>query len=170
MKKVASTILSVAIVLSVVFGVSGCSRKPKDWYVSSLEYYRNGIKNGFTEESRQLTITDEMKDPHNKMGYLLTDLDGDGVDELLIGIISDGSYTKFTNVVVYHSDLGAYCLISGGNGYYTYLCASNVLRVDSWHGSETQSRYMKWNSKSNAFDVIDGEGKYMPMKWELTEF
>lgn len=170
MKRVASTILSAAIVLSVVYGVSGCSRKPKDWYVSALEYYRNGVKNGFTEEYRQLNVTDDLKDSYNDPGYMLYDLDGDGIDELLIGLISDGTYTKFTNVVVYHSDLGPYCLLSGGNGYYIYLCAGNVLRVDSWYGSQTKSEYMKWNSKVNAFNVIEGEGKYMPMKWELTEF
>ena len=170
MKRVASTILCVAVLLSVVYGVSGCSRKPKDWYKSALEYYSNGIKNGFTEENRKLFVSDDLKDPYNTPGYLLTDLDGDGVDEMLIGLISDGSYTKFTNVVVYHSDLGPYCLLGGGNGYYIYLCAGNVLRVDSWYGSETKSEYMKWNSKDNAFNVIDGEGKYMPMKWELTAF
>ena len=81
MKRVASTILCVAVLLSVVYGVSGCSRKPKDWYKSALEYYSNGIKNGFTEENRKLSVSDDLKDPYNIPGYLLTDLDG--VDECL---------------------------------------------------------------------------------------
>ena len=100
----------------------------------------------------------------------MASLDGDGIDELLIGLIDDGNVTKFTNVVVRHSDLGDYCLLSGTNGYYIYLCGSNVLRVDSWYGSQTEMRYMQFNSKNNAFTVIDGEGKFLPMKWELTEF
>ena len=65
MKRVASTILCVAVLLSVVYGVSGCSRKPKDWYKAALEYYSNGIKNGFTEENRKLSVSDDLKDPYN---------------------------------------------------------------------------------------------------------
>ena len=30
--------------------------------------------------------------------------------------------------------------------------------------------YMRWNHKDNAFNVIDGEGKFLPTKWELTPF
>ena len=29
---------------------------------------------------------------------------------------------------------------------------------------------MRWNPKGNSFTIIEGEGKYLPMKWELTEF
>ena len=170
MKKAASTILIFALLVSIVAGMTGCRRVPKDWYKSTLEFYGNGIKNGFTDEPRNLHVAEELKNSAYKKGYMLYDLDGDGTDELLIGLIDGGSYTKFTSIIVYHSDLGPYCLLSGGGGYYYYLCASNVIRGDSWRGSETETRYMTFNSKSNSFTIIDGEGKYMPMKWELTEF
>ena len=101
---------------------------------------------------------------------LLRDLDNDGVDELLIGLIDDGAYTRFTNVVVFQTGIGSFSKLSGGNGYYIHLCASNVLRVDSWYGSKTEMRYMTYNSKNASFQIVDGEGKYMPMKWELTPF
>lgn len=43
--------------------------------------------------------------------------------------------------------------------------------MDSKYGSQKERAFMKWNSNKNAFDVIsDGEGKYLPMKWELTPF
>ena len=102
--------------------------------------------------------------------FLLVDLDEDGVDELLIGFNDGSTATKFTDVLVWHSDLGAYKLLGGGSGYYIYLCAGNVLAVDSWYGSQTERTFMTWNSKTNSFPHVDGEGKYLPMKWDLTEF
>lgn len=157
--------------VSVVLGSTACKGKaPKEWYKESLEYYRDGVKNGFKEELPKLGVPDELKDKNNRIGYLLKDLDGDGVVELLIGIIDDGSCTKFTNVVVSHSDLGPYSLLNGSGGYYIYLCSGNVLELDRWYGSETKKEFMKFQSKNNSFEVLEGDGKYLPMKWELTEF
>ena len=171
MKKIIATALSVVLLASVVIGSTGCmSKAKKEWYKETLEYYRDGVKNGFKEEINKLDVPDELKDGKHRIGYLLRDLDGDKVDELLIGIIDDDINTKFTNVVVRHGDLGPYCLISGTNGYYTYLCSDNVLLHESWRGSDTEKRFMRWDHKSNAFTIIEGEGKYLPMKWELTEF
>ena len=170
MKRLAASVLSVMLLMTVVFGFTGCKNHKKEWYKNCLEYYRDGIKNGFTQSFGNLQVPDELKDKNNRIGYLLKDLDGDGIDDLLIGLIDDGIDTKFTNVIVRHSDLGDYCLLSGTNGYYIYLCSGNVLRVDSWYGSQTEKRYMQFDSKKNAFNVIEGEGKYLPMKWELTEF
>jgi len=170
MKRVTAVAMMVTMLLSVVFGSAGCKNPNKEWYKGALEYYGNGIKNGFGEELSNLHVAKDLKKPENKCGYLLRDLDGDGIDELLIGLIDDGIETKFTSVVVRHSDLGPYCLLSGGDGYYIYLCSNNVLRVDSWYGSATKKEYMQFDHKSNAFTIIDGEGKYLPMKWELTAF
>jgi len=170
MRKVLSTFLAVVLLVSLTVGMTGCVRTPKDWYKSALEYYGNGIRNGFTEENQNLYVSEELKNPSYKKGYLLRDLDNDGVDELLIGFIDDGAYTRFTNVVVFQTGVGSFSKLSGGNGYYIHLCASNVLRVDSWYGSKTEMRYMTYNSKNASFQIVDGEGKYMPMKWELTPF
>ncbi len=170
MKKVLSTILAVVLLVTGAVQMTGCKRIPKDWYKRALEFYGNGIKNGFGEENEYLYVCDELKNPAYKKGYLLRDLDGDGTDELLIGLIEDSSYTRFTNVVVFQTGVGTFSKLSGGNGYYIHLCASNVLRVDSWYGSKTDMRYMTYDSKDASFLIIDGEGKYMPMKWELTPF
>lgn len=170
MKKLAASVLSVMLLMTVVFGFTGCKKAKKDWYKNCLEYYRDGIKNGFTKSYGNLHVPEELKDKNNRIGYLLRDLDGDGIEELLIGLIDDGTDTKFTNVIVRHSDLGDYNLLAGSGGYYIYLCSQNVLRVDSWYGSKTKMEYMKFDSKSNAFTIVEGEGKYLPLKWELTEF
>ena len=171
MRKVTSSILILSLLASVVFGMAGCKKSAlKNWYNEPLEFYGNGIRYGFTEEPTNYTVSQILKDKSYKKGYLLQDLDGDGVDELLIGIIDDGTYTKFTSVIVYHSDLGPYCLISGGENSFIYLCAGNVLMMDDNFINDPELKYMKFSSKDNAFTYIEGEGKYLPMKWELTEF
>lgn len=171
MRKVTSSILILSLLVSVVFGMTGCKKSAlKNWYNEPLEFYGNGIKYGFTEEPSNYTVSGILKDKSYKKGYLLQDLDGDGVDELLIGIIDDGNKTKFTSIIVYHSDLGPYCLISGGENAFIYLCASNVLMMDANPPFEPEPTYMTFNSKNNSFTHIEGEGKYLPMKWELTEF
>ncbi len=42
--------------------------------------------------------------------------------------------------------------------------------MDDNYINDPQLKYMKFSSKSNAFTYIEDEGKYLPMKWELTEF
>ena len=49
-----------------------------------------------------------------------------------------------------------------------YLCDSNVIRVDSWYGSETQTEYMTYNAEGDSFLVVDGGS--MPQKVTLTPF
>lgn len=170
MKRIIATVMSVMLLATMMVGFTGCKSMKKQWYKNCLEYYKDGMKNGFTKEFGNLHIPDELKDKNNKVGYLLRDLDGDGIEELLIGLIDDGIDTKFTNVIVRHSSLGDYSLLNGSGGYYIYLCSDNVLRVDSWYGSKTEKKYMRFNSKNNSFTIIEGEGQYLPMKWELTEF
>ena len=167
MKRTLSTILTVAFLLALIPGVTSCKRVPKNWYEQTLEYFRDGVKNGFKEEYRNMHIGNDIKDKNNHVGYLLVDLDKDGVDELLIGLIDNSPSTKFTNVIVMHSDLGPYSLLSAGNGSYISLCYDGVICMDD---SRNNQEFMRWNQKDNAFTIIDGEGKYLPMKWELTEF
>ena len=159
MKRTLAAILTVAFLAALVPGLTSCKKIiPKKWYEDTLNYYSEGIRNGFKEKSPHLIVSAELEDKNNKIGYLLTDLDKDGVDELLIGIIDDAPATKFTNIVVCHSDLGPYSLLTGE----LYLCYDGVISMDN--------EYLRWNQKDNAFNVIDGEGQFLPMKWELTPF
>ena len=160
----------LAITLASVILLAGCSLKkpvPKNWYDVTLETYREGFRTGWKDE-QGLNITDEQKDPNNKFGYLLRDLDGDGASELLIGIIDDSTETKFTNIIIWHRDFGARVVFTTGEGYYLYLCDNNVIRQDSWYGSETQTQYMVYNSDENSFPIVDGGSN--PQKVTLTPF
>ncbi len=170
MKKATAAVLLAALLVMMVPGITGCKKAPNEWYKDTLEYYRNGVNNGFTTSYRNLAVSEELKDKNYKIGYLLIDLDKDGTDELLLGLIDDGYVTKFTSVIVAHSDLGPYCLLSGSKDAHIYLCADNVLMMESVRGLTKERKYMKWNSKSNAFNNIDGEGKYLGKKWDLTPF
>ena len=166
MKRTLAAILTVAFLAVLVPAVTGCKIIPKKWYQSTIDYYRDGIKNGFDKELQNLHVPAELKDKNNQPGYLLIDLDKDGTDELLIGLIDDdASVTRFTNVIVCHTGLGGpYSLLSGGE---IYLCYDGVICTESWGGGQ---EFMRWNQKDNAFTIIDGEGKFLPMKWELTPF
>lgn len=170
MKRTTAAVLAVTLMILMIPGLTGCKKAPKEWYKETLEYYKDGVNNGFKTTYRNLHVPDELKDKNNKIGYLLIDLDKDGTDELLIGLIDDSASTKFTNVIVAHSDLGTYCLLSGTSGCYIYLCADNVLLMEDTRISTAEKEFLKWNSKKNAFDVIEGEGKYLGKKWDLTAF
>ena len=169
MKRTLATVLTVAFLLALIPGITGCKIIPKKWYEETLKYYSDGIKNGFTEVSGSLSVPEDLRDSTKKKGYLLIDLDKDGVNELLIGIIDDAPETKFTNVIVCHTDLGPYSLLTGSSNNYIHLCYDNVIEMDN--GIEyNKPTFMRWNQKSNSFTVIDGEGKFLPTKWDLTPF
>ena len=51
MKKLTSTILILALLMSVVPGLTGCKKQVlKNWYLGALDYYGNGEKNRFYNE------------------------------------------------------------------------------------------------------------------------
>ena len=172
MRRVIATILTVSLMLSVAAGLTGCFKAPKDWYKDVVAFYAEGEKSRWTYKDDKINwdVAQDLKDAGNDIGYLLVDLDGDGTDEMLVGFNDGSNTTKFTDVIVYSFGTGPNRLIGGGNGYYIYLCASNVLCEDSWYGSDTKRQFMKWNSKNGSFEVIEGEGKYLPKQWELTKF
>ena len=168
-KKLVRLVLAGVMALTMSgCGMLGGSKLPKDWYKESIEYYREGFSSNWANEREDLFISDEMKDPENKFGYLLRDLNGDGVDELLIGIIDDSEETKFTDLYICHSDFGAFRSLNCGEGYYMYLCDEDVIKMDSWYGSQTKVDYMVYDPEGDAFLIVDGGSK--PGHFELTEF
>lgn len=173
MKRVIAAVLTVSFLLSAAV-LSGCRRIPKDWYKATLDYYSEGMNTGWANEDpdNKVDVSADLKvlDAARTYGYLLVDLDGDGVDELLVGFNDGSNTTKFTDVIVWRRGVGAYKVLGGSGGYYVYLCAGNVIKEESWYGSATESTYMTWDSKKGVFTVIDGEGKYLPKKWNLTGF
>ena len=110
MKRILVAILTIAMLVTTLPGLTGCKRKNKDWYNVTLDVYREGMKTNWANEDQYtgLNISDDLKtkDSNKQIGYLLVDLDKDGVDELLVGFNDGSTATKFTDVLVWHSDLG----------------------------------------------------------------
>ena len=161
-------ITAVILLLSLFTGCSAGNGIPDKWYEETIEYYRNGIKNGWTSEKRGLELSEYLRERSDHFGYLLTDLDGDGADELLIGIIDGSEETKFTDLIVYHRDLKAWRLMSAGGGCYIYLCDNNVIRFDSSYGSQIEKKYYTYNSAGNSFTSVSAGS--LPRRFELKEF
>ena len=163
----------LALACSMALTLCGCSIKigtkiPAEWYNETLEYYREGFSSDWANEREDLHISDEMKDPDNTFGYLLRDLNGDGADELLIGIIDDSEETKFTDLYIWHSDFGAFRSLNCGDGYYMYICDDDVIKMDSWYGSQTKVDYMVYEQDGDAFLIVDGGSN--PGHFDLTPF
>ena len=112
MKKIISIIAVSSFIISLL--ACGSYLIPQDWYDQTLAYYEEGFSSGWKNERDDLRITDEMKDESIEFGYMLKDLDGDGADELLIGIIDDSDETRFTDIYIWHRDIGAFRIMSGG--------------------------------------------------------
>ena len=142
---------------------------PKDWYDETIKYYKEGYATNWANERGDLPFSEEMKDEKNTFGYLIRDLDGDGVEELMIGLIDDKPETRFTEIYIWHFDMGARRTWSTGDGHYMYLCEDNIVRCDSWKGSEV-SEYMKYNGENNAMTYVQVSPEPTPQKIELTPF
>ncbi|MCR5799872.1 MAG: hypothetical protein K6G69_07345 [Lachnospiraceae bacterium] len=172
MKKmsVKKRMISFLMCTILLMALTGCGPRNPNWYLSTVNAFKEGYNTGWKSDQGidGLYLVDEEKDQSEEFGYLLRDLDGDGINELLIGIMDDSPETKFVHVVIFHSDLGPYSVFNAGDGYYMYLCDANTLRMDSWYGSETKTEYMVFDSKDNSFLIVDGGSK--PQKIELTSF
>jgi hypothetical protein len=168
MKKI---IVCIFLFAAMALALTGCDNKPKipeEWYKETLKYYSEGFADGWKAEKDTLFVADEMKDTNNRFGYLLKDLDGDGADEVLIGFMDDENETRFIDVFVWHSDIGAFRILHAGDGYYIYLCENNILRVDKWYGSKTLTDYMKYQPGNNSFLKVNETAA--PLKCGLTAF
>ena len=103
MKKVFKTVAASLIAATLVTGCGG-TYVPDGWYNQTLKYYKEGFETGWKNEDPDLYICEEMKDKKNNFGYLIKDLDGDGGEELLIGMNEGSGPTKFTDVYIWHKD------------------------------------------------------------------
>ncbi len=162
----------VLVAAYCILSLTGCGvlkkSVPKNWYDSTVKFYQEGFSDNWKNVGSDFIVPDCYTNGKYKYGYLLKDLNNDGADELLIGIISDSGETKFTDVYIYHSDMGPLRIFSADDEYSIYLCDSSVIRLDKWYGSETQIDYMVYNPEGDTFINVDGGS--MPRHYELTPF
>jgi len=168
MKKYIKILGAALAVVILASSIHSCLLAPKDWYRMTIKYYQDGYASGWANERIDIKVYDVLKRRPSKAGYLLTDLDGDGDDELLIGFTDIAGATRFTDVFVWNREDGAYHALTRREGCYIYLCADNILRVDSSNGVEIRSRFLKFNHKSNSFEEV--EGQYAPRIIGLQSF
>ena len=176
-------IMTAAAAVAVMCAFTGCAlvgaadkknKAPEKWYNETLQYYKTGFENGWKgvdpadyhlktgasvkaygpSGEIEPEVKEEYKNSADKFGYLLRDLDGDGTAEVLIGFDDGSAQTKFTEVCVWPSDFGN----------------DNVLRVDSWYGSETRTEYMKYDHEGNSFIMVESDASLQPGKYELKSF
>ncbi len=158
-------LVALAIILSCVCGFT---KAPKDWYYMTLKYYQEGYANGWANERVDIKVYDVLKTRPSKSGYLLTDLDGDGDKELLIGFTDIAGATRFTDIFVWTRQDGSCHALTRSEGCYIYLCSDNVIRVDTSNGVETISRFMRYDRRTNSFQEVEGD--YAPRMIDLQSF
>ncbi|MCR5528724.1 MAG: hypothetical protein K6F49_05865 [Saccharofermentans sp.] len=162
-------ILAIGLAAIILTGViRSCLIAPKDWYQMTLRYYKEGYSSSWSNERPDLKVYDVLKNRPSKSGYLLTDLDGDGDDELLIGFTDIAGATRFTDIYTWTRSDGAHRALTRGDGCYIYLCADNVIRVDSFSGTDVVSQFLKYDHKSDSFTEVNGE--YAPKIMNLNSF
>lgn len=162
-------ILAIGLAAIILTGViRSCLIAPKDWYQMTLRYYKEGYSSSWSNERPDLKVYDVLKNRPSKSGYLLTDLDGDGDDELLIGFTDIAGATRFTDIYTWTRSDGAHRALTRGDGCYIYLCADNVIRVDSFSGADVVSQFLKYDHKSDSFTEVNGE--YAPKIMNLNSF
>lgn len=162
-------ILAIGLAAIILTGViRSCLIAPKDWYQMTLRYYKEGYSSSWSNERPDLKVYDVLKNRPSKSGYLLTDLDGDGDDELLIGFTDIAGATRFTDIYTWTRSDGAHRALTRGDGCYIYLCADNVIRVDTFSGADVVSQFLKYDHKSDSFTEVNGE--YAPKIMNLNSF
>ena len=174
-KKMKKRVIALTLALMFLLSIQGCKMTddikayvPDEWYKETLESYKNGFACGWKSNPDNINVSDEMLDEKNKFGYLLVDLNGDGYDELLIGLMDGAKETKFTDLWIWHVNFGATNSFHCGDGYYMYLDDNKVIKMESWYGSETKIEYMKYNKEDEAFTILEDGGK--SENFTLTEF
>lgn len=168
MNKYYKILAAVMALIVLAVGIDKYRSAPKDWYVMTLRYYVDGYADGWANERPDIKVYDVLKNRPSKSGYLLTDLDGDGNDELLIGFVDIAGATRFTDIYVWKRDEGAYHALTRGEGCYIYLCADNILRIDTSNGVSVVSNFVRYNHKTHGFDPVSGE--YAPKIVDIRSF
>ena len=191
-------VLSALLTAAACAGCGNKNNIPKDWYNDSIAYFGTAVRNGWDKADPEkynvmepvkasgyvvgadgkkstsgvsvISGPEEYRDSSNQFGYLLKDLDGDGAEELLVGLINDAPQTQFLDLCVWNSDFGATHIMSSGDGDYMYLCDNGTLIRESSFGGTKETEAMKYSSENNSFEIV-GSGEIITAgKYELTPF
>ena len=162
-----------AVVLIFVLCLTGCggSKNSKTWYEQTIQNYKTGFEQNWRSEKDPFGsyVSDRYLDKDITFGYALMDLNKDGIDELLIGIVDDSATkTVITDIIANKKDIGVYDLYSVGDDGELYILSDGKIRHDDhmFKGSE-ETKYFEFTEECS-FLHLDGGGEQMIIK--LTPF
>ena len=148
----------VRLVLSGLTALTLCgcslglgSRVPADWYEGTLEYYREGFSSDWANEREDLFIHDEMKDPNNKFGYLLRDLNFLSVSSMIPKRPNSPICLSGIAISVHSDPLIA---------VKDTICTSATITLLRWiHGTAPRPRLITWytNPRGMLFSLLTEE-------------
>lgn len=130
-------------------------------YDELIEEVTEGLKNGFTEEqqlSLDVTSCFFYTDPsYEIMGYLIEDIDADGVKELLFGVNSDTDWDSIIYDVYTIKDGEMVHTVKGWERNRYYLCEDGML-ANEGSSSAFLSIYAYYNYYGQIIESESNEG------------
>ena len=144
------------------------STNPEVIYAEVLDYYYNSITTGWADYEFEnadsevsFMFAQYYSDPSyiDQIGYAFIDLNGDDVDELLIGMTSDEETYRMPGTIY---DLFTYMngqiydVATSGERFRYQLCSDNTIYFSSHDGAgfDHYTKY-KLNNSNPVYDVID---------------
>ena len=173
-KKVGVILAFSAIILSFTgCGLGDLGKKvrnqvPKDWYAATRDIYEKEFKEGWSSDNSSVRPLEAYKDKSRKFGYYLIDLDGDGNDEFLVGYDNGTKPTVFTDLYIWHPDVGSFRILNVDDGMALYLCTDKTIKMVDGEGTSEEIRYFKYIKEDHALENLQSGGE--PMMVNLTYF
>ena len=166
-----STFAVIVIMMLSLVGCGGSSQSSKTWYEKTIDNYKTGFSQNWSsgKDPFGTGVSDIYLDKDVTFGYTLMDLNKDGVDELLIGIVDDSATkTVVTDIIANKKDIGVYDLYSVGDYGELYILSDGRIRHDDHMiKGYDETKYFEFTEECS-FLTVDGGGE--PMILKLTPF
>lgn len=166
-----STFAVTIIMILCLAGCGGKSKPSKNWYEQTIQNYKTGFSQNWSSGKDPFNnyVCDSYLDKNITYGYIVMDLNKDGIDELLIGIVDeDATKTVITDIIANKKDIGVYNLYNVGDYGELYILSDGRIRHDDrMTKGQVDTKYFEF-TEDCTFLSVDGGGE--PMILNLTPF